>query len=206
MESYEDHHIRDGIFTTEKGEKRDVELMYSSENCYLEDEKATGSIKYYDDYEYAFVALLPNEGVTVGEYIESVDGKHINEMLSNPKYNVVSAAIPKFETEYSIEMSTVLSDMGMTNAFDTVVADFSKIGTSSDGNIKIDRVIHKTTITLDQNGTKAGAATAVLLDAESEMIESEPPKQVFLDRPIVYMLIDCENNIPFFIGTMMDVN
>ena len=39
---------------------------------------------------------------------------------------------------------------------------------------------------------------------ESAMI-IEDPKQVFLDRPFVYMLIDCETNLPFFIGTMMDV-
>lgn len=202
---YDEYQIREGQFTTEDGKVRDVELMYSSEGKYLEDGMATGFIKYYEDRKYAFAALLPNEGVTVSEYIASLDGEHLNEMLMNANQNVVSAAIPKFETEYSVEMSDILKEMGMPNAFSDTLADFTKIGHSTNGNICISRVIHKTYINVDGKGTKAGAATVVELVAESAMEPSEPPKQVFLDRPFVYMLIDCQSNLPFFIGTMMDV-
>ncbi len=202
---YDKHQIREGQFTTEDGENRDVELMYSSENKYLEDDSATGFIKYYKDRKYAFAALLPNEGVSVSEYIESLDGEHLNEMLSNAQQSVVSAAIPKFETEYKVEMSDILKAMGMTNAFSDTLADFSKLGESVEGNIFISRVIHQTYINVDGKGTKAGAATVVEMKAESAMMVTEPPKEVFLDRPFVYMLIDCEANLPFFIGTVMDV-
>ena len=58
---------------------------------------------------------------------------------------------------------------------------------------------------VDGKGTKAGAATVVEMKAESAMEPLEPPKEVYLGRPFVYMLIDCETNLPFFIGTMMDV-
>ena len=202
---YKENQIRDGQFTTEDGAKRDVELMYSSEGMYLEDEKATGFIKYYKDRKYAFAALLPNEGVSISDYVASLNGEHLNEMLANAQQTRVSTSIPRFETEYKVEMSDILKQMGMPNAFNYTVADFSKLGESTEGNICISRVIHQTYINVDAKGTKAGAATVVEMKAESAMEPLEPPKEVYLDRPFVYMLIDCETNLPFFIGTMMDV-
>lgn len=201
---YEKHQVRDGEFTKEDGSKQNVELMYSSEGKYLEDEKAKGFIKYYKGGKYAFAALLPNEGVSVEEYIDSLDGEALATMLANAKGAAVDAAIPKFETEYGTEMSQVLKSMGMPLAFDMDNADFSGLGSSSAGNICISRVIHKTYIEVGEKGTKAGAATVVEMKDGAADIDGEI-KKVYLDRPFVYMLIDRENNIPFFIGTMMDV-
>ena len=204
---YEYYQIREGRFTTEDGKRQDVDMMHSEEHTYLEDDMATGFTKYYKDRRYAFVAMLPNEGVTVSQYVESLTGKHLRDLLSNPQDVTVFATMPKFETEYGIEMSEVLQEMGMVDAFDWQVADFSRLGTyNADGmNICINRVLHKTFISVSEQGTKAGAATAVELVAEGAM-EIEEFKEVILDRPFVYMLIDCETNLPFFIGTMMDVN
>ena len=66
-------------------------------------------------------------------------------------------------------------------------------------------MIHKTFISVAEKGTKAGATTVVAMADKCSVME-ENPKSVYLDRPFVYMLIDCETNIPFFIGTMMSVN
>ena len=200
---YRESSVKYGKFTKEDGSEQNVELMYNTENVYLEDDNASGFMKYYKDGKYAFVALLPNEGVSVSEYISSLDGKSLSEMLANAQIATVRTCVPKFETEYDVNMAEILAKMGMPDAFDSDKADFTGLGTSSVGNIYISRVIHKTFISVDEKGTKAGATTAVEM-----MPESAPPtdiKKVYLDRPFVYMLIDCENNIPFFIGTMMDV-
>ena len=206
-DEYEEHQIREDSFTMEDGTRQDVDMMHSEEYTYLEDDLATGFIKYYKDRRYAFVAMLPNEGVTVSQYVDSLTGEHLRELLNNPQDVTVFASIPKFETEYDIEMSEVLQEMGITDAFDWRVADFSRLGTYNvDGmNICINRVLHKTFISVTEQGTRAGAATAVEMVAEgaAEIIEY---KEVVLDRPFVYMLIDCETNLPFFIGTMMNVN
>ena len=206
-DEYEEHQIREGRFTMEDGTRQDVDMMHSEEYTYLEDDLATGFIKYYKDRKYAFVAMLPNEGVSVSQYVDSLTGEHLRELLNNPQDLTVFASIPKFETEYDIEMSEVLQEMGMTDAFDYRVADFSKLGTYNvDGmNICINRVLHKTFISVSEQGTRAGAATAVEMVAEGAM-EIVEFKEVVLDRPFVYMLIDCETNLPFFIGTMMNVN
>ena len=206
-DEYEEHQIREGRFTMEDGTRQDVDMMHSEEYTYLEDDMATGFIKYYKDRKYAFVAMLPNEGATVSQYVDSLTGEHLRELLNNPQDLTVFASIPKFETEYDIEMSEVLQEMGITDAFDWRVADFSRLGTYNvDGmNICINRVLHKTFISVTEQGTRAGAATAVEMVAEGAM-EIVEFKEVVLDRPFVYMLIDCETNLPFFIGTMMNVN
>ena len=204
-EIYEKNQVRDGEFTKEDGTNQDVKFMYGSEGTYFEDEKAVGFMKRYKGGKYAFVAMLPNEGVTVSEYIASLDGESLNALLANPQYATVHTSIPKFETEYKVEMSEILKSMGMTEAFDMYNADFEGLGTSTGGNIYISRVLHKTFISVGEKGTKAGAATIVEMK-DCAAAEPTEPKEVYLDRPFVYMLVDCENNIPFFIGTMMDVN
>ena len=203
-EVYKKTQVRDGKFTTEDGEVQSVKLMYAEENRYLEDENATGFIKYYSDRKYAFAAILPNEGVSVSEYLASIDGEAIYSMLTNSQSTTVKTAIPKFEVEYDTEMSGILKEMGMSDAFNSILADFSGIGSSTRGNIYIGRVIHKTFIEVGEKGTRAGAATVV--EMNDAAAEPSKPKEVILDRPFIYMLIDCENNVPFFIGTLMDAD
>lgn len=201
---YEKNQVRDDKFTREDGIKQDARFMYSTEGTYLEDEKGTGFMKYYKGGKYAFVAMLPDEGVSVSEYIASLSGESLNTLLTNPQKVTVNTSIPKFETEYDVEMSGILKGMGMSKAFEPDNAQFGKLGRSATGNIYISRILHKTFISVGEKGTKAGAATVVEMK-DASCPEPERPKEVYLDRPFVYMLVDCENYIPFFIGTMMDI-
>ena len=204
-EPYFDYQVNDGVFTTADGKQETKPYLYCQENAYLKDDKASGFIKYYKGYHYAFVALLPDEGVDVDTYLDQLDGAHLNELLGNKQNCKVHTAIPKFKTKYSVEMSKQLKSLGMTSAFDKGTADFKKLGTSTAGNISIDRVIHKTFIAVDENGTKAGAATIVEMK-DGATLEREEPKEVYLTRPFVYMLIDCNTNTPFFVGVMRDLD
>lgn len=203
--TYTGNDVRNRIFTTEDGQNQDAEFMYGEENVYLEDENATGFVKYYKDHKYAFVALLPNEGVSMDEYVKGLNGENVNRLLTNSLNATVRTAIPKFETEFAVEMSEVLSDMGMTDAFHEDKANFVDLGTSNRGNIYINRVLHKTFISVAEKGTKAGATTVVAMGDKCAVMEEEP-KVVYLDRPFIYMLIDCESNVPFFVGTMMNLD
>lgn len=204
QEIYYEHQVRAGEFTMEDGTKQDVQLMYSMEQGYMEDDKAEGFIKYYADRKYAFVALLPKEGITVSEYVSSLTGDSLHAMLTNVTDRNVNAAIPKFESEYSLVMNDVLIDMGMENAFDVEKADFTGLGSSDNGNLYISQVRHKTYIAVDERGTKAGAATIVEM-AEGAEMEIEEPAKIYLDRPFVYMIVDCEEMVPVFIGAVRSV-
>lgn len=204
-ETYKKYQVREGDFTKEDGTIQKADFMHSTEHSYLEDEQATGFVKYYKGGKYAFVALLPKDGIDLSQYISSLTGDALHDLLNEPAYTTVYTSIPKFESEYSVEMSEILKAMGMTSAFDPATADFTDLGSSTAGNIYINRVLHKTYISVEEEGTKAAAVTAVE-PGDGAAIEQEEPKEVYLDRPFVYMLIDCENNIPFFIGTMMDMD
>lgn len=204
QEIYEKYQVSDAIFTTEDGSKRTVDMMYSDEYGYLESENATGFIKYYKQSKYAFAALLPNEGVTLADYVDTLEGAEVYEMLQSPSGATVEAGIPKFEFEYSCEMADILAAMGMPDAFSPLVADFTKLGTSTRDNIFISRVLHKTYISVAEKGTKAGAVTVITM-ADCAAAERVDPKSVILNRPFVFMLIDTETNLPFFIGTVTDI-
>lgn len=201
---YQEHNVYKDIFTKEDGSEQSVELMYATESQYLSDERTTGFIKYYRGQSYAFVALLPKEGMSIEEYLRTLTGTQLRTLLDNATQTPVKTAIPKFETEYSVELSEVLSNMGITDAFLPQIANFSAMGSSTDGNIYINRVLHKTFISVGEQGTKAGAVTLVE-PTDTVAIEPDKRQEVFLNRPFVYLLIDCENGLPFFIGTMMDM-
>jgi serpin B len=202
---YRENQISTDIFTAASGEERKAEMMVSDEHLYLEDDRATGFLKYYSDRKYAFAALLPKEGITLEEYVSAADGAELLALLSAPQNVPVRTAIPKFETEYSVEVSDILKSMGMTDAFDGGEADFSKLGTSAGGNIFISRVLHKTYIRVDEKGTEAGASTVVEMTKGSVAVEPAELKKVYLNRPFLYMLIDCETNLPIFIGAVTDI-
>ena len=198
---YHEDQVHKGEFTKEDGSKRQVDFMYSEEYAYLHADNAEGFMKYYNGGRYAFAALLPNEGVKLSELVASLDGEKLMNILNGAANESVQTSIPKFETEYSVQLNDKLSAMGMPNAFEQWSAEFEGLGTSTAGNIFIDRVLHKTFISVDERGTRAGAATAVVMADECAAIMTHT---VLLDRPFLYMLIDCETNLPFFIGTLAD--
>ncbi|MGI6141260.1 MAG: serpin family protein, partial [Caldicoprobacterales bacterium] len=80
-------------------------------------------------------------------------------------------------------------------------ADFTRMGKSSRGNIYIGEVLHKTFISMDELGTKAGAVTKVEMKEESAPVDL---KTVALDRPFVFAIIDNSTQLPVFIGTVMN--
>ena len=206
---YHDYEVQEEPFTTEDGVESQVQMMHSEENRYIEDKLATGFCKPYKE-GYTFVALLPNEGVTVEEYINSLNAEEFRKMLEDEQDIKVYATLPKFTSKYQIEMKDILQTAGMTDAFDSEKADFTRLGTSDEGNIFISRVLHKTYITVDENGTKAGAVTAVEMMCESAMME-EDYRKVVLDRPFCYAIIDNEmlfstlNDAPFFTLNGVDI-
>ena len=201
LSPYEQFSVLPGDFTCADGTKKTVDFMHGEEHQYLEDDKAVGFIKPFENGKYAFVALLPKDGVSPEDYLASLDGAALQALLSGATQDTVFTSLPKFETAYSTELSGVLKGMGMELPFDAAGADFSGLGTAG-GNIYISRVLHKTFISVNEAGTRAGAATVVEMTEGAMLVED--PKEVYLDHPFVYMLIDTETNLPFFIGTMLD--
>ena len=197
--------VEEGVFTDINGEINRAYFMRSSEYVYINNDMVTGFIKPYAT-GYGFVALLPSEGISLQIYIESLTGAGFLNMIeraieqAKENYIKIETFMPKFEYEYEITMNDTLKALGMTDAFERETADFRKMGTSQDGHLFISEVLHKTFISADERGTRAGAATTVNME-----LFSGPIATVRLDRPFVYAIIDDATNLPIFIGTLMTV-
>lgn len=198
-EIYETDEIFENVFTLEDGTEKNVKFMYGNQKKYFESDNCIGFIKNYVGDKYAFAAILPDEGISISDFLDTLTGEKVSYMLANEKQAQVSTRIPKFKTEYNVHMKDALIKMGMPDAFSPECADFGLMG-SFNGNIYIDNVIHKTFIEVNERGTRAGAATAI----PTLGITGIGDVSIHLDRPFVYMLIDLDTNTPFFIGTMMD--
>ena len=199
---YYENNVKDGIFTNIHGNEKTVDFMHSTEYIYKEDDMATGFIKPYVGNSYSFAVLLPNEGISIENYIESLTGESLINTIQNSSNETVYAALPKFEFDFDISMNEVLSELGMPDAFNENKADFSKMANYQDGNIFISSVIHKTFISVHELGTRAGAATMVAMAGSGAPMET---KIVTLDRPFVFAIIDNTTNLPLFIGTLTDI-
>lgn len=197
---FEKNAVRDATFTTANGKKNTVDMMYGEESRYIEGVGVCGFVKPYAK-DYSYVALLPDEGTSLQDYVTTLDGTTFRKLVKNASRAEVRIALPKYTVEYTNEaMQRQLIDMGMSDAF-SYDADLSKMGTVEDGNLYLDSVIHKTKVEVDESGTKAAAVTGVVVGNTTSVGPSRV-KSVILDRPFVYAIVDNATSLPIFIGTV----
>lgn len=85
QEPYEKSQIQEGAaFTAIDGTRQTADLLWSQESLYLSDDNTTGFMKYYDGRRYAFVGLLPNEGVSIADYVAGLTGGKLHALLERP--------------------------------------------------------------------------------------------------------------------------
>lgn len=177
-----------------------VKLMNSTEHTYLENDSVTGFMRPYKGGEYSFVGLLPKDGKTVADCIAELDGDALKALFAQKEDVSVDVAIPKFSADFSADLIPVMKNLGVEKAFDSGEADFS--GLNAYGETWIGSVIQKTRIEVDENGTKAAAATAIVGYGGSGIMPDR--KEVILDHPFIYMIVDNKTELPLFIGYLMN--
>ncbi len=203
-EPYREPNVRENyIFRSASGKNQKVTMLHSGERGFIELGKTKGFIKNYKACNYAFVGLLPDEGVSVEEALASFSGKEFVGAVRDIEQTKVVVTIPKFDFECKFELNDALKAMGMPAAFDSSQADFTKLGVSPLGNIYIGKVLHNSFIRFDEKGTKAGAATVIQFDAESAPVQERIEYLVF-DRPFIYAIIDRTSGMPIFIGAVKE--
>jgi serpin B len=196
QEQYEKYQVINGNFKLAQGKTVPVEFMNSFENSYLKDDMAQGFMKPYKGNKFSFVAMLPNEGMSVDSYAASLTGEKFLSLIKNKVDEPVQVSIPEFKSEYSKSLVEPLKALGLKDCFGWSSANFSKM---ANNDLRVSEVMHKTFIQVDTLGTRAGAATEVEIQTKGTEI---PKYKVILDRPFVYAIIDNETSLPIFIGTM----
>ena len=197
----------DSVFHAPGGDQT-VKMMDSSET-YLHAENAQGILKPLKDVRFAFVAILPDEkplaeypnsGALLDDYVAGFTCDKLLNLLRSAGNDHTSAFLPKFKFACDLTLNDALISLGLSDAFDGSKADFSAMGsTSSDGNLYIKDVLHKTFIEVDELGIKAGAATKATI-----AVSSAPVKPLVFDRPFLIAVVDTQTMLPVFLGTVSD--
>ena len=200
---YDEYQIHEKTFTTEQGIERKVHMMRGKEFYYLVDEKSVGVMKYYDKGRYAFVALLPNEGIFMQEYISTLSGSGILQTMNQVENRPIIMELPQFQLYTSEDLKSSLEMMGVTEGFNREQADFNGIATLNLGNLYIEDIVQKTYIEVNEHGTRADAATVIAAPTETAI--EEEPIYINFDRPFVYMILDRKTYMPIMMGTVMDI-
>lgn len=208
---FDSRNKQDMPFTAYNGTKKNVTMLRDTgEYQYFELDGGKACVKYYkgsaQNGGIAFVGILPPQGVDADAFIAGLDGTDFISAWNSRKLKTVRLIIPKFKNDYSCDMGALLQGMGMTTAF-TDGADFSRMAdpTPETPGLKISKVLHKTHIDFDENGTKAAAATAVVMEKATAIMGEEPIVMQF-DRPFVYALVDTQTGIPLFLGEVRSVD
>ena len=204
LDEYTEKDISDMTFNNYDGSTKDISFMHSTEYSYIKDEKADGFIKYYkngeDDPRYAFVAVLPEEGMNIDDYVSKYyEADTISGLVENVISEKVEAAMPKFKFDTKYELPGALKSMGLNLMFDAENADLKQMAEYPNGNVRVDKVIHKAHIEVDEHGTKAAAVTAIDTVANG-IAPVEEVHTVVLDRPFMFAIYDCEENVVLFTG------
>lgn len=206
-EEYKEHQVQEGTFTNAGGNEETVDMLCETGEFYLENDDAIGFIKYYEGRDYAFMAMLPKEEGAVEDFVGDMTAEDYTDFYNSltTEYDVITK-LPAFTYSYSTTFNDALKDMGMPTAFTEGAADFSPMVTDENVKLYISNVLHKTYIEVTPEGTKAAAVTGVEMSLESApMEEPKEVKEVILDRPFVYAIIDVNTGLPVFIGTLNSV-
>jgi serpin B len=143
----------------------------------------------------AMAVLLPDGPLSPLE--DRLAGAGAHGLTSGARPASVALTMPKFRVTTGFQLGGVLRQLGVTAAFSDD-ADFSGITTAE--RLCIGEVAHKAYVDVDEEGTEAAAATAVVIRAMSLTAPARPPITVVVDRPFLFAIVDTAAGTPLFVG------
>jgi serpin B len=191
---------RDGPFYLLDGSDVTVPMMRQTTSLgYAEGEGYQAVELPYDGGELSMVILLP-EADGLAPFEDSLDAGQVDAILDGLVYQQVALILPKFEFDSDFSLSAALSRLGMPVAFSSD-ADFA--GMTGTRELFIAEVLHKAFVSLDEAGTEAAAATAVVMQLTAA---PESPPEVRVDHPFLFLIRDLETGTILFVGRVVDPN
>ncbi|MDR3562639.1 MAG: serpin family protein [Negativicutes bacterium] len=144
----------------------------------------------------SMVVVLPK--TALAEFDQTLDPNRLNEWLAKATERDIDITLPKFKFEAEYQLRDILSGMGMVDAFDVMSADLSGISGKKD--LYITKVIHKAVIEVNEEGSEAAAATAVIIG-----VKAVPFKPEFkVDRPFLFFIRHNATGSILFLGRVMN--
>lgn len=194
-EQFEEYATKEEDFTDRNGKVEKTDFMHKTERYrFYEDENMkTVRVPYKVGKTAMYLVLPTNE-----------DKMDIATALDNMNSYKVRLSFPKFKTEYSLSFKEILKHIGIEKAFEKWEAEFDEVmfkGVKEGENVYVDDVLQKTFIEVDENGTEAAAATAVIMNKATSIGPGmEEIKEFKADRPFIYFIRDDVTHEVLFIG------
>jgi serpin B len=173
-----------------------LELGYTSESSVVAGVTAGSG--------FSMVVLLPKRVDGLGALEGSIDADRLEGWFAHLKTERVEVALPRFKVELpeSLSLARPLVDLGMTNAFDAARADFTGIAKGREP-LFISDVFHKAFVAVDERGTEAAAATAVVTTRGGTRPQGEP-KRFIADHPFLFLIRDSKTGMLLFVGRVVE--
>lgn len=200
MEKFPEERTQDGDFHTLEGGTVTVPMMSydaAQQFRYLEGDNFQAVELPYVGNKVSMVVLVPDQAA-FETFEEELDLEQLKTILDGMQGNAVNLTFPKFEFESELSLAPVLAEMGMPAAM-SAEADFS--GMTGTKDLFISDVFHKAFVSVDEEGTEAAAATAVVM-TESAMPSS--PVELKVDRPFFFLIRDEDTGTPLFFGRVLN--
>ena len=165
----------------------------------------------YRNRRVSMTIILPDTG-RFEEIESSMDATRAGQILEGigPVEGSVELTMPKFEFDSGFKLAETLKAMGMPNAFDDEASEFQGMDGQSclAGDLPclfISDVIHKAFVSVDEKGTEAAAATAVIVEQAVTKVARLPIIPVVVDRPFIFLIRDEETGVILFLGSVVEL-
>jgi serpin B len=199
-------------FMLESGKKQKQPLMHQRENfAYAEQDGVKALSLPYRGGETEMVLLLPNNPKDLPKLENSLTSDSLKHWFDSLRttYSSVIVTLPRFKVERRYELKATLFDLGMHTPFSNQ-SDFSAMkpvelasNNPNEWNLKINEVIHKVLVEVEEKGTEAAAATALtsIIVTGSRRVTPAPPPKIFnADHPFIFIIRDRRTQIVLFLG------
>jgi serpin B len=198
---FKDTDTQSGVFHLPDSTDATVPMMRQRENLrYAQGEGFRCVELPYVGGKVSMVILIPDAG-QFEEFEGALDEQKLASIINSLSLYDVLLTMPKFTFSTELALADTLAAMGMPDAFDSQVADFS--GMIGRRELFIGHVCHKAFILVDEKGTEAAAATAVIIGVTS-VPEPRPYVELRLDRPFIFLIRDVPTGTILFMGRVMD--
>jgi serpin B len=151
----------------------------------------------YVGNQVSMLVLVPDKG-EFSRFEASLDAGQVQEILDGLEPRQVQLSMPKFRFETGYNLAETLAGMGMPEAFEPGAADFSRMDATH--SLFISEVFHKAFVAVDEKGTEAAAATAVVMGRSAAL---EPGLELVIDRPFIFLIRDKGSDALLFVGRVL---
>ncbi len=199
--SFEESSTAPAPFYLEDGSQVEVQMMSQQEDFgYVLGDGYQAIELPYIGYQLSMLVIVPDEG-SLGEVDSALSNGFLDTLSGGLQYGLVNLYLPKWKVESSFDLVGAMAALGMTDAFDPDLADFS--GMDGQRDLYIGAIIHKAYVSVDEKGTEAAAATAVIMETTSAPMPQEPI-EFRVDHPFIFLIRDNVTGTILFIGRVVN--